>query len=293
MSIIVTGTIDFDPASADEAIAAVTACMEATRARSREHYAFSGDFGDPGRMYVSEQWASQEAIEDAHGHAASRRAHGGDGEPGRHGRQPHQVGGRHPFQAHVARRIMGAMFDVDDFIDRCEEARQEPEPRRAIREVLERAVSAPAEVSRALNPTEGGFTLVHHTDDLTILHVVWAPGMRIYPHDHRMWAAIGIYEGQEDNAFYRRSGPGEKTLVESGGKALVVGDTVVLGDDTIHGVANRAGAHRGRSTCTAATSSTNPAASGARAPLEERPYDIDEARRQFAEANAAWRASTS
>ena len=66
MSIIVTGTIDFDPAKRDEAIAAVTACMEATRAEDGcEHYAFSGDFTDPGRMYVSEQWASQEAM-DAH-----------------------------------------------------------------------------------------------------------------------------------------------------------------------------------------------------------------------------------
>jgi quinol monooxygenase YgiN len=64
MSIIVTGTIDFDPAKRDEAIAAVTACMEATRQEEGcEHYAFSGDFADPGRMYVSEQWASQEAMD--------------------------------------------------------------------------------------------------------------------------------------------------------------------------------------------------------------------------------------
>jgi quinol monooxygenase YgiN len=66
MSILVTGTIDFDPAKRDEAIAAVTACMGATRAEDGcEHYAFSGDFADPGRVYVAEQWASQEAM-DAH-----------------------------------------------------------------------------------------------------------------------------------------------------------------------------------------------------------------------------------
>ena len=33
-------------------------------------------------------------------------------------------------------------------------------------------------------------------------------GHALYPHDHRMWAAIGIYAGQEDNAFYRRTGAG-------------------------------------------------------------------------------------
>ena len=31
--------------------------------------------------------------------------------------------------------------------------------------------------------------------------------MDIYPHDHRMWAAIGIYAGEEDNAIYRRTAP--------------------------------------------------------------------------------------
>ena len=64
MSILVTGTIDFDPAKRDDAIAAVTACMEATLAEEGcERYVFSGDFTDPGRMYVSEQWASQEAMD--------------------------------------------------------------------------------------------------------------------------------------------------------------------------------------------------------------------------------------
>jgi len=180
------------------------------------------------------------------------------------------------------------MFDLDDLIVQCEAARQEAEPRRAIREVIERAVSSPDAVARALDPTEGGFTLLHHTDDLTILHVVWAPGMRIYPHDHRMWAAIGIYEGQEDNAFYRRSGPGEKTLVE-----LVTGDTVVLGDDTIHGVANSRQGLTGAIHVYGGDFVNQPRSQWGPGPVEERPYDIDDARRQFAEANAAWQAASS
>lgn len=65
-TIIVTGVIDLDPAKRNDAIAAVTECMEATRAEEGcEHYAFSGDFADPGRFYVSEQWASQAQM-DAH-----------------------------------------------------------------------------------------------------------------------------------------------------------------------------------------------------------------------------------
>ena len=64
MTILVTGSIDFDPDKRDDAIAAVTKCMEATRAEEgNEGYVFSGDLSDPGRMYVAEQWASQEAMD--------------------------------------------------------------------------------------------------------------------------------------------------------------------------------------------------------------------------------------
>lgn len=66
MTIIVTGTIDLDPAKRDAFIAAASACMAATRAEEgNEAYAFSADVEDPGRFYVIELWASQEAM-DAH-----------------------------------------------------------------------------------------------------------------------------------------------------------------------------------------------------------------------------------
>jgi len=184
--------------------------------------------------------------------------------------------------------MMGAMFDLDDFVTRCREARGEDEPRRAIREVLDRALAAPEQVQDALRPTEAGFTLLHHADDLTVLHVVWAPGMSIYPHDHRMWAAIGIYTGQEDNAFYRRRGPGERTLTESGGKQLATGDTVVLGDDTIHGVTNPRSSLTGAIHVYGGDFVNQPRSQWGPGPLEERPYDIDAARAEFAAANRSW-----
>ena len=66
MSILVTGTIDFDPANRDKAIETVTACMEADLTGERFlRDPFSGDLNEPGRFHVSEQWASQEAL-DAH-----------------------------------------------------------------------------------------------------------------------------------------------------------------------------------------------------------------------------------
>lgn len=182
------------------------------------------------------------------------------------------------------------MFDIDDFLARCQEARSEAEPRRAVREVLVRALAAPEQVGDALAPSEAGFTLLHHADDLTVLHVVWAPKMTIYPHDHRMWAAIGIYVGQEDNAFYRRTGPHERTLTESGGKQLATGDTVVLGDDTIHGVTNPRDRLTGAIHVYGGDFVNEPRSQWGPGPVEERPYDIEAARRQFAAANETWRA---
>lgn len=185
------------------------------------------------------------------------------------------------------------MFDLDDFLARCLEAGAESEPRRAIREVLSRTLAAPDEVAKVLAPTEGGLTLLYHADDLTVLHVVWAPKMELYPHDHRMWAAIGIYAGQEDNAFYRRIGPGESTLTESGGKQLTAGDTVVLGDDTIHSVTNPRDELTGAIHVYGGDFVNQPRSQWGPGPVEERPYDIEDARRQFASANEAWQATRS
>jgi predicted metal-dependent enzyme (double-stranded beta helix superfamily) len=183
---------------------------------------------------------------------------------------------------------MEVMFDLDEFLERCQEARQETEPRRAIREVLGRALRDPGAVAEALAPTEGGLTLLHHTDQLTVLHVVWAPKMRLYPHDHRMWAAIGIYAGQEDNEFFRRD---ERTLTESGGKRLDTGDTVLLGDDTIHAVTNPRQGLTGAIHIYGGDFVNQPRSQWGPGPVEERPYDFEGTLEQFAEANAAWRAA--
>src|SRR5207302_8960775 len=124
---------------------------------------------------------------------------------------------------------------VDDVTGGCRAAIGGGEGGGAVTEVRARAVSAPGALAGALEHERGERAVLHHSPDLTILNVVWAPGMTLYPHDHRMWAAIAIYAGQEDNTFYRRRPGGLKT---SGGKELRDGDVILLGDDTIHSVTN-------------------------------------------------------
>jgi predicted metal-dependent enzyme (double-stranded beta helix superfamily) len=180
------------------------------------------------------------------------------------------------------------MFDVDQLIADCQEANAEAEPRRAIREVLERALARPSDVAGALEPAEGGLDVLYGSPELTVLHVVWAPGMRLYPHDHRMWAAIGIYAGQEDNTFYRRTGPERREITESGGKEVAVGDVLLLGDDAIHAVHNPKSFLTGAIHVYGGDFVKEPRSQWGPGPLVERPYDMAEALRQFDEANEAW-----
>jgi predicted metal-dependent enzyme (double-stranded beta helix superfamily) len=59
------------------------------------------------------------------------------------------------------------------------------------------AVSIPGSVLKGLGePSEAGIHTLHQADDLTILNVVWAPLMVLLPHNHNMWASIGIYTGR-------------------------------------------------------------------------------------------------
>jgi predicted metal-dependent enzyme (double-stranded beta helix superfamily) len=134
------------------------------------------------------------------------------------------------------------MFDVDQLIDDLIAAREDAEPRVAVKEVLTRAVADPGPITDALPPARAEIVPLHSSPTLTVLKVVWTPGMSFRPHDHGTWAAIGIYTGGEDNTFFRRA---DRGLVESGGKELRPGDVALLGDDTVHSVANPTAQHAG------------------------------------------------
>ena len=177
------------------------------------------------------------------------------------------------------------MFDIDGFVTDCRSVIAEANPLLAIRDVLQKALARPDEVATALNPAEGGLWVLHRSDGITVVHVVWPADMVLFPHDHRMWAAIGIYTGQEDNTFYRRDRDDPRRIVSAGGKELRDGDVLLLGDEAIHAVANPLGRLTaalhvyGGDFVGAARSQWGPG------PLEERPYDLELVRQQFARAN--------
>ena len=62
--------------------------------------------------------------------------------------------------------------------------------------------------------------------------------MTVMPHNHQMWAVIGIYSGREDNVFWRRLPDGSGRIEAAGARALSVGDAEPLGHNIIHSVTN-------------------------------------------------------
>jgi predicted metal-dependent enzyme (double-stranded beta helix superfamily) len=180
------------------------------------------------------------------------------------------------------------VFDCDRFIAEGRDALGSDATHKSIREIVARAVSEPAAVIAGLGaPARAGIQKLHNSAELTILNVVWAPGMTLMPHNHLMWAVIGIYTGREDNIFWRRL-PGEAggRIEAAGAKSLGERDVEPLGRDIIHTVTNPlprlTGAIHvyGGDFFAASRSEWDPET------LLERPFEMEKNMRLFEQANA-------
>jgi len=179
------------------------------------------------------------------------------------------------------------MFDLDQFIADSRAAKGQDASHKSVREVVARAVSDPGAVIKVLGePKRGEIQTLHRSDDLTILNVIWAPRMTLLPHNHRMWAVIGIYTGREDNIFWRRV-PGCPGKVEAAGaKALSAKDAEPLGRDIIHSVTNPIPRLTGAIHVYGGDFFADGRSEWDPETLQEQPYDVSRILRTFEEANA-------
>jgi predicted metal-dependent enzyme (double-stranded beta helix superfamily) len=157
-----------------------------------------------------------------------------------------------------------------------------------MREVAAGAVATPGAVLDALgDPSRAEIQRLHHTPELTILNVIWAPRMTLMPHDHRMWAVIGIYSGREDNIFWRRVADDSNGRIEAAGaRALSNGDVVSLGRDIIHSVTNPIPRLTAALHIYGGDFFAQPRSEWDPESLRERPFDVERTQRLFEEANA-------
>jgi len=127
-------------------------------------------------------------------------------------------------------------MDIDRFVEDCVVANRDSDPQAAVKEVLAKAVYRPDAVLATVGePEKAGINVLHQSGTLTIFAATWTPQMNLMPHNHLMWANIGIYTGREDNIMWRRTAGGIEAF---GAEALFAGDAASLPLDAIHSVTN-------------------------------------------------------
>lgn len=176
------------------------------------------------------------------------------------------------------------MFEKQQFIDDCAKAVQEGQS--AVRELVAEAVSAPDGIIKELGePTQAGIDLIHNDDNLTIINFVWAPYMTLIPHDHNMFAVIGLYNGREDNIFWKQT---EDGLKAAGADSLATGEVATLGHNIIHSVANPLGQYSAAIHVYGGNffEPDEPRSEWDHETLQKRPWDVETTRAAFRNAES-------
>jgi predicted metal-dependent enzyme (double-stranded beta helix superfamily) len=141
-------------------------------------------------------------------------------------------GRRKPYR-HPAKR---KPVDMEKFVEDCIAANKESDPQSAVKEVLAAGVRDHGAMLKAVGePTQAGLKVFHQSKTLTIFAATWTPLMNLMPHNHLMWANIGIYTGREDNILWRES---KDNLQAHDVRCLFAGDVATLAPNAIHSVTN-------------------------------------------------------
>ena len=178
------------------------------------------------------------------------------------------------------------MFTRERFIESCRAALAGGDAEPAVHELVVQAIAEPGALAAALGePVGAGFTILHRAPDLTVLDFAWAPWMCFKPHNHAMWSVVGIYSGREDNLFWRRTAG---SIEAAGARSLGTGDATTLGRDVIHSVVNPIGRMTRAIHVYGGDFFAPPTPRSEWEPesLVERPWDMEDTRRRFAEADA-------
>jgi predicted metal-dependent enzyme (double-stranded beta helix superfamily) len=128
-------------------------------------------------------------------------------------------------------------FDPDGFVAACRAALRDAAAAAAVADVVESTVRRHAStIDAVLGPAPvGDPEVLHASPELTVQRIAWPGGSASPPHDHRMWAVVGVYAGREVNRVFDRDGsairPGRTVDVDAG-------DVFTLPADAVHEVRN-------------------------------------------------------
>lgn len=134
------------------------------------------------------------------------------------------------------------MTVLADFIETCRSLAVGERPVVEITSAMEQLVANPTELAAKIpQPPDGPDASVAGIDQIlfedhsvTVFLVHSRPGVVQPPHDHLISAVIGVYEGAEEQRYFRRDGD---TVVPSGGATIEPGQVLTLGPSAIHAIA--------------------------------------------------------
>ncbi len=129
-------------------------------------------------------------------------------------------------------------FSPESFVADLRAAAADARPVRAVNAVMKEAVADPAAVAARVPDYEGEQLCLFENDELSVYCVRFFAGQLVPPHNHKMPAFIGVYEGTEVNRLFRHDASGLTLVAE---KHVGPGETLSIGSEGIHGVYARGG----------------------------------------------------
>lgn len=136
------------------------------------------------------------------------------------------------------------MMRIQELVERCRDAVTAQDPVATVMAELD-AFLHQRNLEQQLGAAQRStYEALYRGSDLLVLHGVVPPTPKpVDPHDHRMWAVIGVYHGQEDNQLYARTG--DATLEPIERFSVSAGEIRSLDSSTIHSVQAAGGQYLG------------------------------------------------
>ena len=94
-------------------------------------------------------------------------------------------------------------FSVNEFIDELRAVAHQDDAKQQVQRVLEETIADPEALAAELPDYPENDTVLYEDEGLSVWHVRFIPGVAVPPHEHRIPAFIGLYQGQERNDFYQ------------------------------------------------------------------------------------------
>jgi predicted metal-dependent enzyme (double-stranded beta helix superfamily) len=124
---------------------------------------------------------------------------------------------------------------VETFLAAAHQALANASPERAMRTLLDTTVEALHCRSHRWIEHDDDEMLLAASPQLTVYHIALSPRVHYPPHEHRVPAMIGLYQGTETSFSYRRDG---RALVQTERHDHAAPCVAALPADVIHSVVN-------------------------------------------------------